>query len=326
MRATLGPLMVILAVASAFCGGDTPRLVIPAPTATPTPTPTPPPAALLNSIRLTGNNVLRAVGETSQLTLTGTFSDGTTRDVTTEAVWTSSRSAYFSVSAGRVTALAFGVGFISVNFQGRSSGIQMFGTPPNTYVFWGRTREPGNSGVSGVRVVETMSSRSEVTDANGEYQFAGLATARLRFEKDGFEVVEMAPAPPAAPAPPGVFVDAALQRIVRIAAGSSMNGISLAPHDLEYTIGSDRCFPCRLVRVTTATAGRLRVDTTWTGQPNALNVWLTGTRFMPSGSTVSAEAMVGAGEVLVYIGFSLPQNQRDGNYLNFNVSTTLGAS
>ena len=105
-----------------------------------------------------------------------------------------------------------------------------------------------------------------------------------------------------------------------------MNALELAPHDLEYSIGSERCYPCKLIRVTTATPGRLLVDVTWTGQPNALHVWLTGTRFMPSGSTVSAEATVSAGEVLVYVGYNLPQNQGQGSYITFNVSTGFGGS
>jgi hypothetical protein len=326
MSARLGPLTVILAVASLSCGSDPPRLLLPSPTPTPTPTPTPAPVVLLTSLRIVGSNVLRAVGETSQLTATGTFSDGTTRDVTPEAAWTSLNPSRFRVSAGTVTALAFGVGSISVTFQGRSSGIQMFATPPNTYVFHGRAREAGSGGVSGVRVVETMSNRSELTDQNGNYQIADLTTARFRFEKEGYELAEIAPATPAATAPPGVYAEAALQRVVRLAAGSSMNGLELAPHDLEYTIGSERCYPCKLVRVTTVTAGRLRVDATWPGQANSLNVWLTGTRFRPSGSTVSAEATVDAGEILVYVGFNLPQNQSLGSYITFSVSTTLDAS
>src|SRR5688500_4998826 len=152
MRSPLVPLTVILAVASLSCGGDPPRSVFSAPT----PTPTPAGATRLTVVRVTGSSVLRAVGETSQLTASGTFSDGTTRDVTAEATWASSSLSRFSVSAGTVTALAFGVGSISVNLQGRSSGIQMFATPPNTYVFHGRAREPGSSGVPTVRVVEAM--------------------------------------------------------------------------------------------------------------------------------------------------------------------------
>ena len=43
-----------------------------------------PPAPVVSSIALTGNVLLSAVGETSQLTLTASFSDGTTKDVTRE--------------------------------------------------------------------------------------------------------------------------------------------------------------------------------------------------------------------------------------------------
>lgn len=322
MRASLGPLVVFLAAISLACGGDSPSAPSPTPTPTPPPTPVSP---RLTDLRVTGNNLLRSVGETSQLTATATFSDGTTRDVTADTRWGSSEPSRMGVSAGRVTVLALGMSTIWVNFQNIGTSIQMYATPPNTYVFYGRAREPGLSGLSGVRVSETMSNQSALTDQEGEFQFASLTAGRFKFEKEGYELVEIGPITPTT-TQPGVAVGAALQKVVRIAAGSSLNGLNLAPHDLEYMIGSERCFPCKLVRVTSTAAGRLRFDATWSGSPNSLHVWLAGTRFAPSGSTVSAEATIGAGEVLVYVGFNLPANQSEGSYITFNVATALGAS
>src|SRR4030095_3147881 len=102
-----------------------------------------------------------------------------------------------------------------------------------------------------------------------------LAGARLRFEKDGFELVEVTAEPASAPA---VYAEAAMQRFVRITAGDSVKE-DLAPHDASYAVGSDRCYPCKLIRVTVPATGTLNVTATWTGSPNALNLWVATTRF-----------------------------------------------
>src|SRR4029453_15896873 len=165
------------------------------------------------AFRLSGNTLLRAVGETTQLTATATFSAGSTRDVTSETEWTSNAPAYFSLSSGLVTAIALGYGGIQARFQSRAAGISVTVTPPGTSVYYGGAREPGNSGIPDVRVLETMSNQTRATDRDGNYQIAGLAGARLRFEKDGFELVEVTAEPASAPA---VYAEAAMQRFVRI--------------------------------------------------------------------------------------------------------------
>ena len=125
---------------------------------------------------------------------------------------------------------------------------------------------------------------------------------------------------------PAIYLEAAMQRIVRVTAGDSVNGLGLAPHDLSYSVGADRCFPCKLIRITAPSPGRLRINAMWTGPTNALHIWLTGTKFSPSGSSVAAEASVGSGEILVYVGWSLQSTQSQGSYITFNLSTTIGSS
>ena len=57
---------------------------------TPAPTPAPPPATpTLVSIAVTPPTASVAAGNTQQLTATGTYSDATTKNLTTQVAWTS---------------------------------------------------------------------------------------------------------------------------------------------------------------------------------------------------------------------------------------------
>src|SRR4029079_11713866 len=63
-------------------------------------------AAEAVALEVSGNARLTAIGQTAQLTATARMSDGTTRNVTGEAVWESDDPATLAVSdTGRVTAL-----------------------------------------------------------------------------------------------------------------------------------------------------------------------------------------------------------------------------
>jgi hypothetical protein len=307
MKPSLRSLTTLLAFCTAGCGGSptTPTNLTPTPTATPTAV-----APAMTALRITGNSALTVVGEKSQLTATATYADGTTKDVTAEAVWSSDRPAVFAVSLGEVTTVAFGIGTIIARLAPRSAFLQLAATPPNTSVFWGRVREPGHSGIPGVRVLETNSGQSQLTDGGGSFQFPGLTTARFRFEKEGFESAEVAGAPG-----PASFTDAALQRIVRITAGESVSD-DLAPHDLSYRVGGDTCFPCKLIRVIAPTGGTVHLNATWTGT-TGLNLWVNGVRFAPANSGVTADAPVNAGEILVHAGAS------SSAYVKFTMTTSV---
>jgi hypothetical protein len=264
------------------------------------------------------------VGETTELTATATYSDGTTRNVNSESMWTSTTPRLFSVSAGRVTVVDYGVGDITARLGNRTSGLQITATPLNTFVFWGRARVAGMSGLSSVRVVETASNRSTVTDTNGNFQIAALASAqRFKFDRDGYENTEVTPQMTAGP---NIWVESAMQTVVRLVPGQAAISLSVAPHDVSYVIGSDPCYPCKLVRVTTSTAGTLRV--TLTGQNStALRVWINGQQLTPAGSPLTTEAQVTAGEIPLYVGWNLPLDSGGANnYVNFTLAASMAGS
>lgn len=73
----------------------------------------------LNSITVTPTSIFLKVGETKQFTASGTTVDGTTRDVTGTAKWTSSSTTAATVnSAGMVTAVATGNSTITASQDG----------------------------------------------------------------------------------------------------------------------------------------------------------------------------------------------------------------
>jgi hypothetical protein len=289
------------------------------PTAATPAAPTTPSAPFVTRVDLTGNVSLTTVGETSQLTATATLSDGTAKDVTSDlnAKWTSSDPSVITVSSsGLLTVVALGNSTVIVSYQTKTSVKTVTATPPGTFVIAGWVREPGESGVPGVRVTDTASRRVVQTNQNGNYSVAQLAggQAHLRFDKDGYEPVEH-------DATPG-DAEVAIQKIIRLVAGETVTPLKLAPHDLSYTIGTDRCYPCRLVRVMVPIAGTLHVTVTWTEPRATLNLWAGGQFFAGASRQLTADVPAGTpGEVIMYLGTILPAGTSGGVYVPFTIAT-----
>ncbi len=86
--------------------------------------------AVLTGIELSPTTVRIAQGTTRPFALTGTWSDGTTLDVTTAAIWSSSDSTITTISnasgsEGLATAVAPGVTTISAAYEGRTAATQL---------------------------------------------------------------------------------------------------------------------------------------------------------------------------------------------------------
>ncbi len=85
-------------------------------------TPPPPPAATLSSIAVTAASASIGVGATSQFTAVGTYSDGTTKTLTTTVTWTSATTSVATITAsGLATSLAVGTSVITAT-SGTVSG------------------------------------------------------------------------------------------------------------------------------------------------------------------------------------------------------------
>jgi hypothetical protein len=149
----------------------------------------------VTAVTITGNAALTAPGQTSQLTLEGTLSDGSKKDVTSTVLWSSSNRNVVSVTAA---GLAMAVDFGQASVQGSSMAAAksspnfvMTVLPAGTYILSGRVTEGGNLPVADVRV-ETiggpMTGRAVMTDASVSYAFNGVSgVVQVRPTKDGYQ-------------------------------------------------------------------------------------------------------------------------------------------
>ena len=283
--------------------------------------------AALASLAMTGNLKLNAIGETSQLTATATYADGSTRDVTNEARWNSGTLAVatFGVppNAGLLTARGLGASGISVSYPATGRPLfksgQVIVTPAGTFILTGRAREPGAGSIAAATVTHLTSGRSSLTDSDGYVNMGGLTgSARISFWKEGYEGVTTDVVPDA-------FTDMPLQRVVHAVAGGAPVIGRLAPNDVEYAAsGSTRCQPCRLIRVTSPAAGNVQLKLTWVDPSILLNVWVNGRIFSSEADQREVIAAFAAGptELLVYVGRTKGERVEFQDYVPFTVTIT----
>ena len=309
MRVSLVALAFV-GLLSAGCGSDSSSVT--------GPTPAP---ATLTSLQLTGNTELTAVGQTSQLTLNGVYSDGSTRDLTAQSSWTSSTNTVATVTAGGLVT-SVGLGFTNIAGRNgtRTVSVPVTVTPAGTFIIEGRVREPGSSGLPNVRVVEQIASIATQSDSGGSFRFGGLqSAARLVIDLPNYEFFRYEVEKPTTP-PRWVFVDAPLQRVVRINAGQTTGVLIIAPNDVSYGVGADLCNPCKLIRVISGGPGTLTLRLTWTGAPGGLHLWANDARYNSTSSSITADVPTGGGQSLIYVGWMRPAGDGAPQYTNFTLS------
>ncbi len=278
------------------CGSDKST---PTPTSPTTPT-TPAPTA--TAVSISGDVTLTGIGETSQLTGTATLSDNTTKDVTTAGRWQVGDARVATVSpTGLLTIVGFGSTWLAFTYQTRAASQTVTATLAGTFVIAGRVREPGASGLPNVAVVDTMSGRSATTDSDGQFSLAELPRLQAHFkvDKEGYEPAEVDATQ--------ANVDLPIQRVVRLTAGETVTPAALAPNDLSYTIGDNRCSPCRLIRVVVPQAGPVQVHVTWTVAASKMSLFVEG-QVVEGGTRelIADVAITAPREVLMYLGTTSP--------------------
>ena len=307
----IGRLVVVATLAAVTSCGSSPTA------------PINPPVAVQTSLTITGNLSFTGVAQAGQLTATAGYSDGTTKNITSSVTWTVLIETVAAISpTGMLTTTGLGATFVYMQNNSVASSSPLFFrsmvvtvTPPGTLALFGWTREPGSGPISGVRVLDPLSGQSTVSNNDGNYAMGGLTSAALAFSKAGYEEAQFETAS-------GAFDGWPLQQVVRLEAGASVSQ-KLAPHDVDYLVASGtHCQPCRLVRVTSAAAGTLRLRVTWTDAGSTLNLWVNGQVYPGSGAAqeIVADVPVGVGELLVYVGKMA--SDVTGNYVPFTLATT----
>ena len=321
--------VLAMAVVGAGCGSSpTAPRSLSGPAGPGTPVPTPVAAGVVTSLRIGLTPVLRAPGETGQMTVEAFLSDGTSVDRTVEAQWTSQDAGVATVApGGLVTAVGFGATRIDAVFEGKRSTVDVMVTPPGSFAAVGVVREPGRGPIAGVVVQEMDSNRSTTTNQDGVFGFAPLHRARIRVAREGFEVVERdygGDLSLSAAGIPRLSLDIPLQPIVRLDAGASQSQLRIAADDVGYA-NSIFCGPCKLIRVAAGRTGTLRVTVTPQGATNAFFVFIDGKTFSLSSSKISAQAaVVSPGEKLVYVGWRLGYlDEFEPGPVSFDIATSI---
>jgi hypothetical protein len=181
-----------IALVAAGIGCDNP--------AAPTPLPNQPnsqdgqttPIAGLRSLAISGTLALHQPGDTGQLRVTATFTDGTTRDVTTAAAWSCNNCppGVVSVSAGLVTAVGYGSGEIRAAYGGLRQSIAVRIAPEGAFLVKGPVTDGGpNFWLHDAKVEATSASGtySTTTGTLGWFILPGAGPVTLRASKNGYE-------------------------------------------------------------------------------------------------------------------------------------------
>ena len=174
----------ILAIAVVSCGDD-------ANPVRPSGTSNPPPAGPATVTRVdTVIPTSLEPGVSARATASATMSDGSVRDVTSEAQWSSSNSRVVQAApSGALVAGERGEAIVIARMGSRSSSGRIFVLPAATFRLTGVISEAGEP-LNGVRVevIEgTGQGLTAVTNTQGQFAIYGVAGhVRLHAKKDGF--------------------------------------------------------------------------------------------------------------------------------------------
>jgi hypothetical protein len=152
--------------------------------------PPPAPGPVPVSITIGGTTSLQTPGQTGHLTATVTFSDQTSRDVTAEAMWWSSRTDVATVTShGAIVAEHYGIANITATYQGLRAEISLRVAPPGACLLRGTVRS--EAGLPLADALVEFSSRcgtvSATTDRTGGFWLPADGEVQVRVELDGYQ-------------------------------------------------------------------------------------------------------------------------------------------
>jgi hypothetical protein len=158
-------------------------------------------APSITALTISENRSISAPGETTRLTATATYIDGTTRDVTAEAHWSSSNNDPFTnvvsvISPGLIQADRYGKGLVGATYGNDQSGRPVSATaevrvaPDGAYLVSVDISD-GHWAMDGARVQVTspLGSFHVTTNLWGFGNLPARGDATLKVEKEAFRTV-----------------------------------------------------------------------------------------------------------------------------------------
>jgi hypothetical protein len=158
--------------------------------------PSGPPPPTVQTLAIGGLQSLQHPGEVLQLSATGTFSDGSTRDVTADVLWTSGDARVVTIrSGGQLTATGYGSTDITAVHRtgGQSARASARVMPEGMFLVTGRVTGEGHFELPGVAVSVTLPDATVIrttTDEAGIFRLPGRGDVVLRAEKAGYSPEE----------------------------------------------------------------------------------------------------------------------------------------
>jgi Carboxypeptidase regulatory-like domain len=155
------------------------------------------PSVTLQTLAIAGLRPLEHPGEVLQLTATGTFSDGSTRDITAQVYWRSNDLHVVSLRAdGQLTATGYGTTDVIAAYPsagGPSTRASARVMPEGMFLVKGVVTGEGQFRLSNVAVSVTWADGTVIrttTDEAGIYRLAGRGDIVVRAEKTGYSPEE----------------------------------------------------------------------------------------------------------------------------------------
>ena len=200
------------------------------------------PAATLTSVAVTPTNPSISAGTTQQFTATGSYSDGSTQDITAQVVWSSSDASVATISnAGLATGVAAGNATITAASGSISGSATLTVTSSqNQGVVSGTVtlNSPTGPAIPGVTVTLSQQGTAKATtttDSNGKYSITVAAgNYTISFAKPGFTTT-----------PADITIVAGLTLITNATAVSTspvLISISVTPTNPSIAVGATQQF------------------------------------------------------------------------------------